>query len=101
MASEASRLKLCGRLPGEARCVESFLKMTMSRIPQFALLAVLVFSSFIAPSSEAQRSYDLVILNGRVIDPESKSDSIRNLGITDGTIKTITTNKLTGRTVID
>jgi len=73
----------------------------MSRIPHFALLVVQVFSLFFAPSSDAQRSYDLVILNGRVIDPESKSDSIRNLGITNGTIKTITTNKLSGRTVID
>jgi len=52
-------------------------------------------------SSGSQPSYDLVILNGRVIDPESRSDSIRNLGISNGTIKAISTNKLTGRTVID
>jgi N-acyl-D-aspartate/D-glutamate deacylase len=42
-----------------------------------------------------------VILNGRVIDPESRSDSIRNLGISNGTIKAITTRKLAGQTVID
>jgi N-acyl-D-aspartate/D-glutamate deacylase len=52
-------------------------------------------------SSGSQPAYDLVILNGRVIDPESRSDSIRNLGISNGTIKAISTNKLTGRTVID
>ncbi|HEV8186862.1 MAG TPA: amidohydrolase family protein [Pyrinomonadaceae bacterium] len=52
-------------------------------------------------SSGSQSAYDLVILNGRVIDPESRSDSIRNLGISNGTIKAISTNKLTGRTVID
>ncbi len=45
--------------------------------------------------------YDLVILNGRVIDPESRSDAVRNLGISNGVIKTITTKKLDGRTVID
>ena len=50
---------------------------------------------------DAQRSYDLVILNGRVIDPESKSDSVRNLGISNGTIKIIATSRLTGRTVVD
>lgn len=65
------------------------------------LITLLVLAIFFAPSSTAQQSYDLVILNGRVIDPESKSDSIRNLGITNGAIKTITTNKLSGRTVID
>ena len=71
----------------------------MTRSPYFIVLLVLAL--FFAPSSTAQHTYDLVILNGRVIDPESKSDSIRNLGITNGTIKTITTNKLSGRTVID
>ena len=49
----------------------------------------------------SQPSYDLVILNGRVIDPESKTDSIRNLGISNGTIKAISTRNLNGRTVID
>ena len=48
-----------------------------------------------------QPSYDLVILNGRVIDPESKTDAIRNLGISNGSIKAISARKLAGRTVID
>ena len=65
------------------------------------LIVLLVLALLFAPGSTAQRSYDLVILNGRVIDPESKSDSIRNLGISNGTIKTITASKLSGRTVID
>lgn len=46
-------------------------------------------------------TYDVVILNGRVIDPESRTDSIRNVGISGGTIKAISTAKLEGRTVID
>ena len=59
---------------------------------------VLIFSLLsVAP----QPSYDLVILNGRVIDPESKSDAIRNIGISNGSIKAISTRKLDGRTVID
>ena len=60
---------------------------------------LLIFSLFFA--SPPQPSYDLVILNGRVIDPESKTDAIRNLGISNGTIKAISTRKLAGRTVID
>ena len=51
--------------------------------------------------SSSQGVYDVVILNGRVIDPESKTDAIRNLGISNGVIRTITSNKLQGRTVID
>jgi N-acyl-D-aspartate/D-glutamate deacylase len=42
-----------------------------------------------------------VILNGRVIDPESKTDAVRNLGISNGSIKTISSSTLRGRTVID
>src|SRR5919106_826572 len=61
----------------------------------------LAIVAFLSVQSVAQQSYDLVILNGRVIDPESKTDSIRNLGISNGTIKTISTRKLAGRTVID
>jgi N-acyl-D-aspartate/D-glutamate deacylase len=65
--------------------------------PILLIVSALLIPAF--PSSQAV--YDLVILNGRVIDPESKSDAVRNLGISDGTIKTISTNTLRGRIVID
>ena len=66
------------------------------------LLVLLVASAlFIAPVSSSSASYDLVILNGRVIDPESRTDAIRNLGISGGTIKAISTRNLDGRVVID
>jgi N-acyl-D-aspartate/D-glutamate deacylase len=71
------------------RCVRKFL---------FVLVVCVLF---IAPVSSSSVPYDLVILNGRVIDPESRTDAIRNLGISNGTIKAITTAKLTGRAVID
>ncbi|HEV2835765.1 MAG TPA: amidohydrolase family protein, partial [Pyrinomonadaceae bacterium] len=45
--------------------------------------------------------YDLVILNGRVIDPESKTDRVRNLGISNGKIRSISRARLNGRQVID
>ena len=64
------------------------------------LLLTLIVSSF-ADASSAKEVYDLVILNGRVIDPESKLDAPRNLGISGGTIKAITGNQLSGRSVID
>ena len=52
-------------------------------------------------SSDSNQIYDVVILNGRVIDPESQLDASRNIGISGGTIKAVTTARLNGRTVID
>lgn len=64
-----------------------------------ALLVILIaLTTALFPTTPA---YDLVILNGRVIDPETKSDAVRNLGITNGKIRAITDRRLNGNTVID
>jgi dihydroorotase len=52
------------------------------------------------PSSNA-KDYEIVILNGRVIDPESNLDATRNVGIKEGTIQLITEKLIKGRTIID
>ncbi len=65
-----------------------------------ALIAFQILSSGIVISSPKE-TYDVVVLNGRVIDPESGLDAIRDVGISGGTIKIITTRKLEGRTTID
>jgi len=49
------------------------------------LLAVWVLST---------QKYDLVIANGRVTDPASGLDAIRNLGIQDGIIAEISTSPI-------
>ncbi len=46
-------------------------------------------------------SYDLVIANGRVVDPESGLDSVRNVGIRAGRVEAISTSPLTGLRTID
>ncbi len=46
-------------------------------------------------------TFDLVILNGRVIDPESKLDAMRNIAVNSGKIIKVTSNTMTGRTTID
>ena len=51
--------------------------------------------------SPAGETYDVVILNGRVMDPETKFDGVRNVGIKDGIIKTITRSEINGKEVID
>ena len=46
-------------------------------------------------------TYDLVIANGRVMDPESSLDAVRNVGIRAGHIEAIGTETLNGTRVID
>jgi len=50
-----------------------------------------------APQSE----FDVVILGGRVMDPESGLDAVRNVGIRDGKIQTVTAGPLRGKQIID
>ena len=45
--------------------------------------------------------YDLVIKAGRVMDPETNFDAVRNVGIKNGRILEITTNEIKGDDVID
>jgi N-acyl-D-glutamate deacylase len=49
----------------------------------------------------AEPPLDLVIEAGRVIDPESGLDAVRNVGIRDGKVVALTAEKLSGRRVID
>jgi len=52
------------------------------------------------PKYDFQPEYDIVILNGRVVDPESRLDAIRNIGITNGKIQAISEKSLQGRTTV-
>jgi dihydroorotase len=55
-----------------------------------------------AAASQVQASsYDIVIANGRVMDPESGLDAVRNVGITAGKIRAISVEPLKGKTVLD
>ena len=47
------------------------------------------------------RVYDRVILGGRVMDPESKLDDLRNVGLVDGQIAAITKEEIIGEDQID
>ena len=54
-----------------------------------------------ACTSQPATSYDLVIANGRVMDPESGLDAVRHVGIRGGTIAAISETPLAGTRVID
>jgi N-acyl-D-aspartate/D-glutamate deacylase len=66
-----------------------------------ATAVVLLAAILAASTSSKPPSYELVVLNGRVIDPETKTDAVRNLGISNGKIQTISRVRLSGRDVID
>ncbi|MBM3767318.1 MAG: amidohydrolase family protein [Acidobacteria bacterium] len=58
-----------------------------------AKLLLLAFPAF--------AQYDLAIVNGRVMDPESGLDAVRNVAIKDGKIAAITTRAVTAKKTID
>lgn len=65
--------------------------------PAVALLVV--FGALALRAAEVP--FDLVLRNGRVIDPESSLDAVREIGIRDGVIRQISTTPLVGRNVVD
>ncbi|MGW4468746.1 amidohydrolase family protein [Nonomuraea sp. NPDC004354] len=46
-------------------------------------------------------TYDLVLARGRVIDPESGLDAVRDVGVTGGVIRAVSGEPLHGATVVD
>jgi N-acyl-D-aspartate/D-glutamate deacylase len=61
---------------------------------------VLCFAVVLSPLLALSQSYDLVIQGGRVIDPETGLDAVRNIGISQGRIKKISAAALEGKRVI-
>jgi len=71
------------------------------------LFKVLFFIFFLTNASlnfaqaQSNNMFDIVLKNGRVIDPETKLDAIRNVGIVNKRIVQISTEPLQGKEVID
>lgn len=63
-------------------------------------LLALTLSSCTQPGTE-ETTYDIVIEGGRVMDPDSGLDAIRNVGVRDGRIETVTEDALDGTRIID
>ena len=76
------------------------------RVVCWILLSSLVGSVAAAQTPSATKvagsgTFDLVLDNGRVIDPETGLDGVRSVGIRDGRIAAISPTPLQGRTVLD
>jgi N-acyl-D-aspartate/D-glutamate deacylase len=67
------------------------------------IMRKLIFFLFLLALSSSRlfaQQYDLVLEGGRVMDPETRLDAVRNVGIRDGKIVSISSQPLTGRRVI-
>src|ERR1700674_2284572 len=79
------------------------LTMKLSALAKIALLStlpLLAWGELPSPAC-AQGNYDVVIANGRAMDPESGLDAVRNVGIIAGKIRAISSAPLNGKTRID
>ena len=71
--------------------------MRTARLLVPLLPALAVFT----PSAMVAQDHEVVIANGRVIDPESGLDAVRHIGIRGGVIVTISDRPLSGGSTID
>lgn len=74
------------------------------RTPQWVLvLGGCAWVIVAAPLSAAaaDQLFDLVIVHGRVMDPESNFDGVRNVGISHGKVGAISSGSLSGKATID
>lgn len=69
---------------------------TKMNIKVMVTIAVMAFACV-----ATAQDYDIVILNGRVMDPETKFDAVRNVGIQGERIVTIMAESITGKKTID
>jgi dihydroorotase len=65
------------------------------------VLAIGLSALFPTCAQSPSGDFDLVLSGGRVMDPESGLDAVRNVGITGGRIAALSTEPLRGKQVID
>src|SRR5271166_88262 len=68
-----------------------------------ATMRNLIFSLFflaLSTTSVSAQQYDLVLEGGRVMDPETGMDAVRNVGIRDGKIVRISSEALSGHRIV-
>jgi N-acyl-D-aspartate/D-glutamate deacylase len=68
-----------------------------------ATMRKLIFSLFLLAFSTtilSAQQYDLVLEGGRVMDPETGVDAVRNVGVRDGKIVRVSSEALSGRRVV-
>ena len=70
--------------------IHSFETLKIMKNNLLMLFVFLVSFSNAQEKSTTNETYDLVILNGRVMDPETMFNDVANVGVKDGKIAIIT-----------
>jgi N-acyl-D-aspartate/D-glutamate deacylase len=68
--------------------------------PTLRKLFLYLFLLALSPAVMCAQQYDLVLEGGRVMDPETGTDAVRNVGIRNGTIVRISSDVLSGRRIV-
>jgi N-acyl-D-aspartate/D-glutamate deacylase len=77
------------------------LRIAVSVAIAFVFLGIALSYVVRAGRAADDEKYDVVIASGRVMDPESGLDAVRNVGIIGGKIRAISVDPLQGKTTVD
>ena len=77
------------------------MKIRVRTLVGVALLVIGLWAGAKRTAQATEETYDVVIVGGRVMDPESGLDGVRNVGITAGKIRAISESALKGKQTID
>ena len=97
-----SQIGTSGKLPDTA-IFRALWRTGLQHMTLYKTLALTLIASFLmaTPALAADDAYDVVIVNGRVMDPESGLDAVRNVGLRAGKVAAISAQPLQGRRAID
>jgi cytosine/adenosine deaminase-related metal-dependent hydrolase len=93
MREQAQSIRATTPVRNLTQCYDRGFGATMRKL----ILIVVMFLSTILSAQQ----YDLVIAHGRVMDPETGLDAVRNVAIENGKIARISSDPLSGKHVID
>src|SRR5215510_8724865 len=67
------------------------------------LFLIITYAIVVTSVTQGQlvSTFDLVLIGGRVMDPESGLDAVRNIGISGGRVSAISSERLQGKQVVD
>ena len=93
-------MEFCGLAGRPLQCAIMNYCLTFRR--GWLLLAAMLFTTIAAFSGfSSQLPYDVVILNGHVMDPETGFDAVRNLAVRNGKIVAMSGERMDGRETVD
>ncbi|MDH5588416.1 MAG: amidohydrolase family protein [Gemmatimonadota bacterium] len=75
--------------------------MVLTAIQASTVIALTVFAVLALSACGGGETYDVVLHGGRVLDPETGMDAVRNVGIRDGVIAAVSEDDLLGTESVD